>query len=104
MSFGTDLGVAQKEDVPEGPYLQAMPSEHIRKQLTCYAQSLEKAVKVVQPISITSRREELRKAIIQRCRQNAKSEHQRILQRRQIIEERKEELENINMQRVSKCR
>lgn len=49
LSFGTDLGVAQKEDVAEGPYLQSMPSENIRNQLTNLAAALEKAVNIIQP-------------------------------------------------------
>ena len=48
LSFGTDLGVAQKEDVPEGPYIQRMPSEQIRVQLTQLAQTLHKAVRTLQ--------------------------------------------------------
>ena len=39
--------------------------------------------------------------IVQTYRQTAKKDHLRILQRRQIIEERKEELENVTVQRVS---
>jgi len=38
--------------------------------------------------------------IIQLYRQTAKKEHANILRRRQIIEDRKEELEYINTQRV----
>lgn len=51
-------------------------------------------------LSLQGRREELRAIIVQNYRQSAKKEHQRILLRRQIIEERKEELENLNNQRV----
>ena len=47
-----------------------------------------------------SGKEDLRAHIIQSYRQTARKEHARILQRRQIIEERKEELENANVQRV----
>ena len=52
LSFGTDLGVAQKEDYPEGPYLQAMPSEQIRNQMTHMARALEKAINVIQPVKV----------------------------------------------------
>lgn len=41
--------VAQKEDVPEGPYIQSMPSEQIRNQLTSMSRVLHKAIKLVQP-------------------------------------------------------
>jgi hypothetical protein len=46
-------------------------------------------------------REELRQRILQAYRQTAKREHVALLRRRQIIEDRKEEIENINYMRVS---
>ncbi len=46
------------------------------------------------------KRTELRSHIIQTYKQTANKEHQRILQRRQIIEERKEEIETLNVKRV----
>ena len=52
LSFGTDLGVSQKEDIPEGPYLQSMPSEQIRNQLTHMASALNKAMKIITPIDL----------------------------------------------------
>lgn len=101
LSFGTDLCVSQKEDVPEGPYLQSMPSEQIRNQLTYMAQALHKAAKIIKPTDTSLKQEDLRAHIVQSYRQTAKKDHQRILMRRQIIEERKEELENMNTARVS---
>ena len=47
-----------------------------------------------------SERDDLRTHVVQSYCQTARKEHARILQRRQIIEERKEELENLNVQRV----
>lgn len=41
--------VAQKEDVPEGPYIQSMPSEQIRNQLTSMSRCLHKAMTLIQP-------------------------------------------------------
>jgi len=49
LTFGTDLGVSQKEEVPEGPYIQRMPSEVIRMQLTHLAVALKTAVQILQP-------------------------------------------------------
>ena len=49
LSFGTNLGVAQKEDVPEGPNIQSMPSESIRNQLTQMAQAIDSAVNIITP-------------------------------------------------------
>jgi len=45
-------------------------------------------------------RDERQLRIVQLYRQTAKKEHVSILRRRQIIEDRKEELEYINTQRV----
>ena len=53
--------------------------------------------------SLQSKREDLRAHIVQCYRQTARKEHMNILMRRQIIEERKEKLENLNVQRVSSC-
>ncbi|XP_064630088.1 eukaryotic translation initiation factor 3 subunit A-like [Lineus longissimus] len=99
LTFGTDLAGSQKEDVPEGPYLQGMPSEQIRNQLILMAEALQKVQKMMQPKSSSTVREELRAHIIETYRHVSKREHQRILLRRQIIEDRKEQLENINVQR-----
>lgn len=49
LSFGTDLMVAQKEDVPEGPYIQSMPSEGIRNQLISMARALHQAIERIEP-------------------------------------------------------
>lgn len=99
LSFGTDLMVAQKEDVPEGPYIQSMPSEHIRNQLTFIAQALHKAINTIQPKDQKVQRDELKGQIANSYRMTSRKEHQRILQRRQIIEDRKEQLEHLNDQR-----
>ena len=49
LSFGTDLGVSQKEDIPEGPYIQSMPSEQIRNQVINIAQALNQAMEIIGP-------------------------------------------------------
>lgn len=106
LSFGTDLGVSQKEDVPEGPYIQRMPSEVIRMQLTHLAVALHQAVKTLQPrepnnllTSMQNQKEEMRSQIINNYKLTAKKEHSKILQRKYIIEARKEELEHLNEER-----
>lgn len=99
LSFGTDLILAQKEDIPEGPYIQSMPSERIRNQLAILTQVLSKAVNLVQPKENESDKENLRQQMINTYRQTAKKEHMKILKRRQIIEDRKEQLEHLNDQR-----
>ena len=52
------------------------------------------------PFPVQSKREEMRTQIVNRYRLTAKKDHENILMRRQIIEERKEEIENLNVKRV----
>merc|ERR1712079_727574 len=83
----------------EGPSIQVMPSESSRNQLTQMAQALDSAVTIITPHEQKTKREDLRAHIVQCYRQTARKEHMNILMRRQIIEERKEKLENLNVQR-----
>ncbi|KAI7805257.1 eukaryotic translation initiation factor 3 subunit A [Triplophysa rosa] len=99
LSFGSDLNYSTKEDSPVGPFLQNMPSEQIRNQLTAMSSSLGKAIQVIKPASILQEHEEQSQLAITAYLKNARKEHQRILARRQTIEERKERLENLNIQR-----
>ncbi|XP_071769336.1 eukaryotic translation initiation factor 3 subunit A isoform X2 [Centroberyx gerrardi] len=99
LSFGSDLNYSTKEDSPVGPFLQNMPSEQIRNQLTAMSSSLAKAIQVIKPASILQEREEQSQLAIAAYLKNARKDHQRILARRQTIEERKERLESLNIQR-----
>ncbi|XDV50166.1 hypothetical protein PO909_019268 [Leuciscus waleckii] len=99
LSFGSDLNYSTKEDSPVGPFLQNMPSEQIRNQLTAMSSSLAKAIDVIKPASILQEHEEQSQLAITAYLKNARKEHQRILARRQTIEERKERLESLNIQR-----
>ncbi|XP_021435875.2 eukaryotic translation initiation factor 3 subunit A isoform X6 [Oncorhynchus mykiss] len=99
LSFGSDLNYSTKEDSPVGPFLQNMPSAQIRNQLTAMSSSLAKAIQVIKPASMLKEREEQSQLAITAYLKNGRKEHQRILARRQTIEERKERLENLNIQR-----
>uniref|UniRef100_A0AAX7SK01 Eukaryotic translation initiation factor 3 subunit A n=1 Tax=Astatotilapia calliptera TaxID=8154 RepID=A0AAX7SK01_ASTCA len=99
LSFGSDLNYSTKEDAPVGPFLQNMPSEQIRNQLTAMSASLAKAIQVIKPASILQEREEHNQQAIAAYLKSARKDHQRILARRQTIEERKERLESLNIQR-----
>jgi translation initiation factor 3 subunit A len=101
VSFGTGVGMTQ-DLIREGPSIQSMPSEQIRYQLINMAEALDKAMQIISPKEIKASRDELRLRILQSYRQTAKKEHASILRRRQIIEDRKEELEYINSQREQK--
>uniref|UniRef100_A0A8D3D437 Eukaryotic translation initiation factor 3 subunit A n=1 Tax=Scophthalmus maximus TaxID=52904 RepID=A0A8D3D437_SCOMX len=99
LSFGSDLNYSTKEDAPLGPFLQNMPSAQIRNQLTAMSASLAKVVHIIKPASILTEREEQNQQAIAAYLKNARKDHQRILARRQTIEERKERLESLNIQR-----
>lgn len=47
--FGIDLSESQREDNPEGPTLQSMPSEQIRNQLVNMATVLHQAINIINP-------------------------------------------------------
>ncbi|XP_052007122.1 eukaryotic translation initiation factor 3 subunit A isoform X2 [Xyrauchen texanus] len=99
LSFGSDLNYSTKEDAPVGPFLQNMPSAQIRNQLTAMSSSLSKAIQVIKPASILQENEEQSQQAVTAYLKNSRKEHQRILARRQTIEERKERLESLNIQR-----
>ncbi|MEE6486681.1 hypothetical protein FKM82_014669 [Ascaphus truei] len=99
LSFGSDLNYSTREDAPLGPFLQNMPSEHIRNQLTAMSSVLAKAVAIIKPAHILQEKEQHHQLAITAYVKNSRKEHQRILTRRQTIEERKERLENLNIQR-----
>lgn len=99
LSFGSDLNYATREDAPIGPHLQSMPSEQIRNQLTAMSSVLAKALEVIKPAHILQEKEEQHQLAVNAYLKNSRKEHQRILARRQTIEERKERLESLNIQR-----
>ncbi|KAM6444135.1 eukaryotic translation initiation factor 3 subunit A isoform 2-T2 [Liasis olivaceus] len=99
LSFGSDLNYCTREDAPLGPQLQSMPSEQIRNQLTAMSSALAKALELIKPPHILLEKEEQHQQAVTAYLKNSRKEHQRILARRQTIEERKERLESLNIQR-----
>lgn len=97
--FGVDLSEAQREDHPDGPVLQAMPSEQIRCQLVNMATVLHRAINVINPNKKKQERAKIRTAMVKLYHETKELEHQRILGRHKIIEERKEYIEQINTAR-----
>nr|CAI5861085.1 unnamed protein product [Callosobruchus analis] len=94
--FGMDLSESQREDKPEGPTLQVMPSEQVRNQLVNMSTVLNRAVNVINPNKKKVEREKLRAAMVQMYHETKVREHQKILQRHKIIEDRKEYIERLN--------
>ncbi|XP_065289252.1 eukaryotic translation initiation factor 3 subunit A [Dermacentor albipictus] len=99
LHFGSELSVSQQEEVVEGPHLQGMPSEQIRCQLVKLYSVLQRSVHLIRPEEIKDSTKELKMHIIDAYRLVCKKEHKKILERQQIIEARKEMLENLTFQR-----
>ncbi|XP_040564646.1 eukaryotic translation initiation factor 3 subunit A [Lepeophtheirus salmonis] len=91
--FGTDLVESHSHDVADGPQIQDMPSEQIRNQLMVMMEVLEKSVRTIHPDKFKLENNALRLKIVESYHQSKQREHERILQRRKTIEDRKEYLE-----------
>merc|ERR1719290_353440 len=94
--FGTDLTESQRTDLPEGPHLQAMPSEQVRTQLMRMLEVQDNCTKIIHPDQVKLENKELRQRIVEAYHQSKVRDHQRLLARHKIIEERKEWLEKYN--------
>ncbi|KAH1009215.1 hypothetical protein HUJ04_001605 [Dendroctonus ponderosae] len=94
--FGIDLSESQREDKPEGPTLQVMPSEQVRNQLVNMSNVLIQSAAIINPNKKKAEREKLRSIMVQNYHENKVKEHERILERHKIIEDRKEYIERLN--------
>ncbi|XP_057319172.1 eukaryotic translation initiation factor 3 subunit A [Microplitis mediator] len=94
--FGVDLSEAQREDHPDGPVLQAMPSEQIRCQLVNIATVLHRAINIIFPNKRKQEREKIRASMVTLYHETKNKEHHRVLERQYIIEQRKEYIERVN--------
>ncbi|CAH0394207.1 unnamed protein product [Bemisia tabaci] len=96
--FGKDLSDS-REDKPDGPTLQSMPSDQIRSQLISMSQVLTSAIQIINPDVLQASREERHEKLVKYYLANARKEHLSILNRHKIIEERKMYVEKMNLQR-----
>lgn len=94
--FGMDLTESQREDHTDGPSLQSMPSEQIRSQLVKMSNVLHQGVAIVNPNRKKEERQIMRTQMVWHYHEIKEKEHQRVLQRQKIIEERKEYIERLN--------
>lgn len=97
--FGTDLSESQREDHHDGPTLQSMPSEQVRQQLVNMSVVLHRAIAAINPNRQKAERETLRAQMVALYHENKVREHQSILIRQQLIEDRKEHIERLNTER-----
>jgi translation initiation factor 3 subunit A len=99
LQFGNDLYVAQKDELPEGPNIQSMPSELFRNQLITMTEQLQQAHELICGAENKKRREETALNIAHVYRQTADKHHMDLLRRRQLIEEQKEMYERLVLER-----
>lgn len=97
--FGTELSESQREDRPDGPMLQTMPSEQIRSQLVNMSIVLHRAINTINPNRKMVDRDRIRSSIVESYHATKAKEHQRILQRQKMIEDLKESIERKNNER-----
>ncbi|RNA26224.1 eukaryotic translation initiation factor 3 subunit A isoform X2 [Brachionus plicatilis] len=90
LHFGNDLYVSQKDDMPEGPSIQSMPSEQIRNQLINMSQALQQANQIISRDESKKRHEELSVNIANVYRQTCDKHHVDLLRRKHLIEKQKE--------------
>lgn len=94
--FGMDLSESPREEKQDGPVLQSMPSDQLRTQLINMANVLQSAIHVINPNVNKAEKDKVRMQLVQHYTDNMEKEHQRILARHKIIEDRKEYLERLN--------
>lgn len=97
--FGNDLSESQREDHVSGPTLQSMPSEQVRQQLVNMSVVLHRAIAAINPNRQKADREALRAQMVALYHENKVREHQNILIRQKLIEDRKEYIERLNTER-----
>ena len=83
----------------QGPHLQDMPSEQIRQQLMLMLEVLDKGLKTIHPNKIKIENNALRNKIVEAYHASKNRDHQRILARQKLIEDRKVYLEELNNHR-----
>lgn len=97
--FGNDLSESQREYKTDGPTIQSMPSEQVRQQLVSMSIVLHRAVAAINPNRQRAGRDALKTKLIEKYHDNKVREHQNILIRQKLIEERKERNERLNIER-----
>ncbi|KAA0191179.1 hypothetical protein HAZT_HAZT006772 [Hyalella azteca] len=102
--FGSALSECQREDLPEGPTLQPMPSESIRCQLVHMNNVLNNCLSLIVPNARSEEMQSVRAACIQLYKETRKRDHDKILARQNTIEIRKERLENQTLEREESIR
>lgn len=93
LHFGTELCASQSEEFIEGPHLQSMPSEQVRLQLVNTYSTLLRTRVMIEPDVVDQQRERVRIDMMYNYFFKRNAEHDAILARPSMIEERKKQLE-----------
>ncbi len=99
LHFGNEVYVSQKDDLPEGPSIQSMPSEQIRNQLISMSDALQQARQLIYHNENKARLNELALNIANVYRQTHEKHHIDLLRRKQLIEKQREMYESITLER-----
>ncbi|XP_073948086.1 eukaryotic translation initiation factor 3 subunit a isoform X2 [Choristoneura fumiferana] len=98
--FGVEAGGGEwcsaADEACGGAILQATPAEQVREQLVRAAEVLSRAVSTLFPTRRRAERERARAHMVAHYHEHKHADHQRVLQRHKIIEERKEYIERLN--------
>ncbi|KAI9291658.1 hypothetical protein K502DRAFT_320929 [Neoconidiobolus thromboides FSU 785] len=98
ITFESDMYSSSNTKVDEGTLLQKTPSELMRTQLTSLAKRLHCAVNMIDP-SVQAEKKEARLNAISNALKSSEEEHKRIINRRAIIERRKEIAETLQIRK-----
>lgn len=82
------------------PSPQPMPSEMLCNQLTLMSQALQQAVRIINSKEIHTEQQTLAKKTSTDYQNHQRGDHRQVLQRKQMIEARKEFIENTQKQKV----
>lgn len=94
LTFETDLFATENKNVTDGPVLQSLPSDLMRSQLTRLATCLNTTVTMISP-EIVEAKKEAKKAAFMKALVGMKEEHKAALERKAIIERKKELIETM---------
>jgi len=95
VSFGSALVVALKEEIADGPYIQAMPSEILRYQLIALYEGLTDARNNKNGDGLQLEQQQIREQLHSQYLRQERKEHSQLLNRKAVIEARKEKIENM---------
>ncbi|KAG0037533.1 eukaryotic translation initiation factor 3 subunit A [Podila clonocystis] len=94
LTFETDLFATENKTVTDGPVLQSLPSDLMRSQLTRLATCLNTTVTMISPEVVEAKKEAKRNAFV-KALVGMKEEHKAALERKAIIERKKELIETM---------